>query len=206
MTKRKSHYEVLGVDKSADAAQVKRAYRKRAAEVHPDKKDGDAAEMAEVNQAYEVLSDPERRLLYDSTGADRARPFDEEVRNVVLSGFADGLNSDAPDCLAHARNVVEKQLRQIEVSRRDAVNAQKKYTARRGKVTTKGEVNLFHLLIDRQLEQIAQGIAAMDRDAEKFEAALELLKGYETSERVQPRVVLGHHLISFSSSGFDWNG
>lgn len=66
---KRSHYEVLGVEKDADPAKVKRAYRRRAEKAHPDK-GGSDEEMAEVNQAYEVLSDPDRRLLYDRTGKD----------------------------------------------------------------------------------------------------------------------------------------
>lgn len=197
---KKSHYEVLGVDKGAKPEEVKKAYRRKAERAHPDK-GGSDEEMAEVNQAYEVLSNPERRQLYDSTGADRARPFDEEVRNVVLGAFADGLNKDAPDCLAHARDLIEKQRRQIEAARREAVNAQKKYAARREKISTKGDVNLFHLIIDRQLEQIAQSIGAMDREEEKFKAALELLKGYESKERLPVREMQYRMILSQDFGG-----
>ncbi|MFT3795601.1 molecular chaperone DnaJ [Flavobacterium sp.] len=68
---KKDFYEILGVDKSADAQAIKKAYRKKALEFHPDKNPGDKA--AEENfklaaEAYEVLSDPDKKAKYDQYG------------------------------------------------------------------------------------------------------------------------------------------
>ncbi|HJC23568.1 MAG TPA: DnaJ domain-containing protein [Candidatus Eisenbergiella merdavium] len=70
MSKR-DYYEVLGVERSADAAAIKKAYRKLAKKYHPDTNAGDqhAEQMfKEATEAYEVLSDPEKRKLYDRFG------------------------------------------------------------------------------------------------------------------------------------------
>ena len=53
-------YDVLGISKSADASEIKKAYRKAAIKNHPDK-GGDEAKFKECTHAYEVLSDPEKR-------------------------------------------------------------------------------------------------------------------------------------------------
>lgn len=68
---KRDYYEVLGVDKTAEAAEIKKAYRKLAMMYHPDKnKDDKAAEekFKEASEAYEVLSDPEKKKLYDQYG------------------------------------------------------------------------------------------------------------------------------------------
>ena len=67
----KDYYKVLGVDKSATADSIKKAYRKLAVKYHPDKNPGDTAaeeKFKEANEAYEVLSDAEKRRKYDELG------------------------------------------------------------------------------------------------------------------------------------------
>jgi DnaJ-class molecular chaperone len=63
------YYETLGVDQSASADDIKKAYRNLARVNHPDK-GGDAEKFKEIGQAYEVLNDPERRARYDQFGTD----------------------------------------------------------------------------------------------------------------------------------------
>ena len=69
-------YAVLGVQKSADAESIKKAYRKLAKDLHPDKNPGNKqaeAKFKAVNHAYEVLSNAKRRKLYDEFGEEGLR-------------------------------------------------------------------------------------------------------------------------------------
>ena len=68
---KRDYYEVLGVDKNADDAAIKKAYRQLAKKYHPDMNPGDKeAEMKfkEASEAYAVLSDPDKRRQYDQFG------------------------------------------------------------------------------------------------------------------------------------------
>jgi molecular chaperone DnaJ len=67
----RDYYEILGIDKNADADAIKRAYRQQAKKYHPDLHPGDAEaekNFKEVNEAYSVLSDPDKKAKYDQYG------------------------------------------------------------------------------------------------------------------------------------------
>ncbi|MEK7184188.1 MAG: DnaJ domain-containing protein [Patescibacteria group bacterium] len=64
----KDYYDILGVPRTASADELKRAYRKLAQQYHPDK-GGNSERFKEVNEAYQVLSDPNKRQQYDQFGA-----------------------------------------------------------------------------------------------------------------------------------------
>ncbi len=71
MAEKRDYYEVLGVEKSATADQIKSAYRKLAMKYHPDRNPGDESaktKFQEASEAYEVLSNPEKRQRYDQYG------------------------------------------------------------------------------------------------------------------------------------------
>jgi len=83
-------YSELGVQKSATSDDIKKAYRKLAAKLHPDRHPGDRkaeARFKEVNRAYQVLSDPKKRRLYDEFGEDGLREgFNPDVMRAYRRG------------------------------------------------------------------------------------------------------------------------
>lgn len=78
----RDYYEVLGISRDADDREIKNAYRRLALEYHPDRNDSPDAEekFKEASEAYEVLSDPKKRDLYDRAGFDG-------LKNQGFSGF-----------------------------------------------------------------------------------------------------------------------
>ena len=68
MTTERDYYEILGVAKGADPVSLKNAYRKLAKQYHPDCDGGSETKFKELNEAYAILSDPEKRAAYDRFG------------------------------------------------------------------------------------------------------------------------------------------
>ncbi|OGN01795.1 MAG: hypothetical protein A3G51_02160 [Candidatus Yanofskybacteria bacterium RIFCSPLOWO2_12_FULL_43_11b] len=64
----KDYYNILGVQRNASEDEIKKAFRKLAHEHHPDKKTGNEAKFKEINEAYQILSDPKKRSNYDNFG------------------------------------------------------------------------------------------------------------------------------------------
>jgi DnaJ-class molecular chaperone len=112
----KDYYKTLGVSKTADDKAIKAAYRKLARKYHPDVNKGSADRFKEINEAYTVLSDPEKRKRYDELGPDWERyaragagaraPFEgQEVHfgSGADPGFSDFFRSIFGDLIGGAR-------------------------------------------------------------------------------------------------------
>jgi len=78
----KDYYKILGVEKNASEEDIKQAFRKLAHKHHPDKEGGDEAKFKEINEAYQVLGNKEKRQQYDQFGS----TFDQQ------GGFGGGMN------------------------------------------------------------------------------------------------------------------
>lgn len=152
------HYETLGVPRDADDATIKKAYRCRARETHPDY-GGDNDEAAKVNGAYLVLSDPARREQYDRTGKDDARP-DPMARAVQVAArtfeqaiTASGQRFEQTRLIADADMLLERERQAGEEANRSlqAVIARTRKILRRLKFNGNGQD-----FLTRQLDVIAK--------------------------------------------------
>lgn len=73
MVKETKLYDLLGVSPSANEQELKKGYRKSALKYHPDKPTGDTEKFKEISEAFEILSDPQKREVYDQYGLEAAR-------------------------------------------------------------------------------------------------------------------------------------
>ncbi len=81
----KDYYKILGVSKDASQEEIKKAFRKLAHQYHPDKNKGNEEKFKEINEAYQILSDPQRRAQYDQFG----QTFEQAQAGGGFYGFRD---------------------------------------------------------------------------------------------------------------------
>ena len=87
METKRDYYQVLGINRDAQESTIKKAYRKLAKKYHPDSNAGDPQaeqKFKEITEAYSVLSDPEKRKMYDQYGH---AAFDEGAGGAGTEGF-----------------------------------------------------------------------------------------------------------------------
>lgn len=127
------YYTVLGVERDASAEDIKRAYRRRARETHPDVADHDGAEDAfkDLSEAYGVLSDPEKRRIYDTYGTADPRVagagsggdfFSVGMDDLFGAFFGGGLGGQARRARPEGRDMVA----QLVVTLEEAANGAEK--------------------------------------------------------------------------------
>ena len=90
----KDYYKILGIERDATENEIKKAYRKKAMEYHPDKNDGDSEaenKFKEAAEAYDILSTPEKKSRYDQYGTVDGSPFGGSAFNMndIFSNFGD---------------------------------------------------------------------------------------------------------------------
>jgi curved DNA-binding protein CbpA len=103
-------YEELGVDKNASPDEIKKAYRSKASQCHPDK-GGSHEEFVAVQKAYEVLSDPESRQRYDSTGQSEKSqvPNPYELILQIFAQVAESQDETKVDLVKEVKNHLKQQ-------------------------------------------------------------------------------------------------
>lgn len=95
MAKGKDFYEILGISKNATDEEIKRAYRRLALKYHPDKEGGDEAKFKEINEAYQILSDKQKRAQYDQYGSafEQAGASGAGFGGFDFTGFSDAFKN-----------------------------------------------------------------------------------------------------------------
>jgi curved DNA-binding protein CbpA len=185
-----THYETLGVPSDASAADIKAAWRRMSSAAHPDREGGDAQAMADINRAYEVLGDPQRRAAYDAGGDGAAvLPLDEEAGQRLLELLQSVIAmATVRDPISAAREVLRQARNQLATAKAEAIERRGRMVKLRGKITARsGGTNLAHEIIDEQLRQIDRMLPVMDRGDAVHKRVAELLDEYQF---VEERVVV----------------
>jgi curved DNA-binding protein CbpA len=188
-----THYDTLGVSKDADAATLKKAYRKRAKQTHPDKKGGDSKEFQDVSRAYAILSEPASRAQYDEFGesADSCQSLRQKAEAALvpmLVNAVSNLNIESVDVIASMRDaVIQCKLKysdNVLQARKEANHMQKALKRLRRK--TGENKGLLFSAIEDAIKQAEAREQMFKFEVAKGEEMLNVLDEYEW-QRDQPQ-------------------
>lgn len=191
MAEKKSLYSELSVAIDAGAAEIDKAYRRRARQAHPDA-GGNAEAFHRLAHAYEVLSDPERRAAYDAAG------YEGEIDAAALAGramdhihelVASVLDSDIPfesvDLVAAIRDTLVKQRTEIAGAvRRMETQARRAEAMARRFQRTKGD-NFIRATLERRAGEARQNAEKTRYEEVVFARAIVLLADYSFEHQAE---------------------
>jgi hypothetical protein len=180
-----NHYDTLGVPPDASEAAIKRAYRKKASEAHPDRP-GAKGDMVAVNKAWECLGDPERRKRYDEYGDDsQAKPIEQEARDMLLQFFQEAMKEEG-DWVRVVRGMLDTNIRGANNVRERAAQKLKRLERKVGKVRVKHGENLVAMLIDQQIAAARMQASVADHAEQVSNVAMSMLEAYEMDVETAP--------------------
>lgn len=179
-------YEVLGVARDASLSAIKAAYRRRAKDLHPDA-GGDPEDFRLLKLAHDVLSDPERRKIYDEAGDLPETPPEGHQQARLYAAVGDTLLRILPqikspnyeDVLALLREAVAHQLRLTADQIPAVEQSLEKLTAIASRVQVKEGENILRSLIESRQESTRRQYEALLQERELYEDVQQFLDGYQ---------------------------
>lgn len=181
-------YAILGLPKDASPEDVRKAYREKAKDSHPDT-GGNAKEFAIVKLAHDVLSDPDRRRKFDETGEiNETEPntIDAQAMSLLagaINGIIDGQHGQDPmtvDWVKVISGNLKDEIKAGEQKRKDLEGQLKKCekVASKFKRKKKSEPNMVTLLMQQRIDHIKAMFKEIDKQISVFKRAIEMIEDY----------------------------
>lgn len=194
MAEKRSLYRELAVETNATAAEIDKAYRKRARHAHPDT-GGNSEAFHKLAHAYAVLSDPDRRAAYDATGYEgelvaetvAARAM-ERIHELVASVLDSDLPFEAVDLVAAIRDTLVKQKADIGAAVRRLERQAKRAETMASRFRRADGDNFIRGLLERRAAETRQQAEKTRHEETVFAKAIELLADYSFEhEAAEPK-------------------
>jgi curved DNA-binding protein CbpA len=199
-------YDILGVKKDASTAEIRKAYKKRAGEYHPDKNPDDpeaTVKFQALVKAYDILKDSEKRAQYDETGKVDNEPTIEDLAiDIITKSFLDiseKSDFEPRNYLQDVTKAIQNALRQCMMDKR---RFDKSFDKLEYLIANTEANELFLIMLNRKQDEIKHKKAHADQGTQVMNKALELLDTFKYTGEV-PQATPGQRpWVSMSSDPY----
>lgn len=206
-------YQVLGVDKDADEDKLKKAFREKAREHHPDV-GGDEEEFKWVSLAYNILGDGDKRKTYDATGCaiDEATVVRKKAEGHIVNTLTHFIMQNQLDKLVYV-DVMDKMQEVLKSAKKNFRSKKKDNQSRieqlnglKSRFRHRGSgLNLAHVVLDNQIEMTCRQIGQIDVEIKSLDTAIKIIKDEYEFEQMFVEVVMNSYSgFSTSSTTSTW--
>ena len=174
-------YAILGIPKEASDKEIKKAYHSQSKTFHPDSECGDEEKFKEINEAYEILSDPEKRKQYDEGGMGAVTSSQNALIKRVLAIFEEvigfhGFVPEHSDLFSMMKaNINEKELRMakdVETFKNEIKNVE----------TIQKRIKNSELLVEymnNHIEDYTNRISGIEKELEYLSQVIDFIKDFD---------------------------
>jgi DnaJ-class molecular chaperone len=179
----KDLYEILEVNKDALPEEIKKAYRRLSKMHHPDK-GGDPEKFKEINKAYAILSDPERRKYYDETGdTGESQRNESEFLGYFVQVMTVAIEVNPPDIMGFCKSKFDEMIENGKKEIKKHTNKKENLERFKARIKKKPHFDVAGSIIDEQIKMCTNLLRKTEHALEKIREAREYLQKYRFSKR-----------------------
>jgi DnaJ-class molecular chaperone len=190
METNKNLYDVLGVDKNATDEELKKAYREKAKESHPDK-GGSHEDTAEITNAYAILKNPAKRKEYDETGKVNANNFEQRffafVGDTLMKIIEANHDVEVVDIVQQFKDFIAAIVKDAESKKSELEKKLSKAEKVKSRLTTEAEENKLDHILFAHITELKKQVVLMDNEVKFIKDCAEVLEAYGYKVDQKPR-------------------
>jgi curved DNA-binding protein CbpA len=203
-----SLYDILNVDKKATDEEIKKAYKDKARESHPDKPGGSNEKMQEIVHAYDVLKSKSKRDRYDRTGQENEDPFDVKFDMLIQEVIIGTIENNSTDKLEKTdlADLFIKFVQKRQKSANDTIRDLDTKIAKYNKIKNRFTSERISRVIANNITNMELNKAIVEDDIKFFGECLAVLNDVKYTYDPEPEPEVRSHGFYFShdpASGFD---
>lgn len=176
-------YQDLGIPKESSLEEIKKAFKKKAAETHPDK-GGDSESFQVVQHAYSVLKDPTRRARYDASGEDQLVDEGAIIRQTLAQMFLAVVEAADDPAYIDVTGKVKQRIKagqeqaELQIKILKARTGKLEKAAKRLKRKKRKDADFLQQVITSQIETLANSVKQAEKQGDIGKRMLEMLEDY----------------------------